>query len=179
MLNPLYFIALLPDEEIKQEVTAFKQECAELFNASHALKSPPHVTLIPPFRSPPEKLDDLKSLLTDVAFDQFSFTVKLDGFNCYRPRVIFVDVMRSNALEELQKRLESSLIEKLDLKSKHRQGFNPHMTIAHRDLKEERFLEAWTHFSNRKYARIFRATGLSLMKHSAGEWKLEEHFDFG
>ena len=46
----LYYIALLPPENIRQEVTALKEHAAEAFHSSKALNSPPHITLIPPFR---------------------------------------------------------------------------------------------------------------------------------
>jgi len=46
----LYFFAVVPPEEIQSSVTDIKQDFKERFNASHALKSPPHITLIPPFK---------------------------------------------------------------------------------------------------------------------------------
>ena len=45
-----FFIAILPPETIQREITDFKEEIARDFKSSHALKSPPHITLLMPFR---------------------------------------------------------------------------------------------------------------------------------
>ncbi|MFN6233029.1 MAG: 2'-5' RNA ligase family protein, partial [Microcystis sp.] len=46
----LFFIALLPPPEVQEIATKIKVEFAEIYNSRAALKSPPHVTLQPPFR---------------------------------------------------------------------------------------------------------------------------------
>jgi len=179
MPNPLFFIALLPDLEIQQEVTAFKQECARIFGARHALNAPPHVTLILPFRWPVSKLEGLNQVLLDFAYDQFAFWLELDGFGCFRPRVLFVDVVSNKSLTGLQAGLQAQLSTQLGMRPRSGHGFHPHMTIAHRDLQESIFPEAWAHFSSRAYKRLFRAEGLALLRHEDNRWKVEGQFAFG
>ena len=43
-INPLYFIALIPETRIMENVRVLKEEMRLKFNASHALKSPAHIT---------------------------------------------------------------------------------------------------------------------------------------
>ncbi len=179
MPDPLFLIAILPDLEIQQEVTAFKQECAQLFQASHSLNAPPHITLIPPFRWPLEQLESLKDVLLDFSYDQLFFNISLDGFNSFPPRVVFVGVKENEDLTELQSGLVGHLFQKLNLKSKRGHGYHPHMTIAHRDLQESVFPMAWEHFSAKNYKRLFRAEGVSLMGHRGGKWEILEQFAFG
>ncbi|MFQ5448773.1 MAG: 2'-5' RNA ligase family protein, partial [Saprospiraceae bacterium] len=85
----LFFIALLPDEEIRREYTPYKNDCARKFGTSHALKSPPHITLVPPFRWREEQLEALKDTLDLFALGQEPFEVQLRHFNCFKPRVIY------------------------------------------------------------------------------------------
>ena len=179
MQHPLYFIALLPDLEIQQEVTAFKQECAVQFNASHALKSPPHITLIPPFRWNPKEMEKLKLSLVDFAFDQLSFSIYLNGFASFPPRVLFVDVEQNETLVALQSDLLKHLQQQLHFKNKNAQRFHPHMTIAHRDLEEAVFPTAWAYFSKIKYERQCLAGDLVLLQHINRKWEILERFDFG
>lgn len=47
-MSSLYFLAVIPPEPVFSEVMAFKKEMSERFSSSRALKSPPHITLLPP-----------------------------------------------------------------------------------------------------------------------------------
>ena len=174
-----YFIAVLPDPVIREEVTAFKLECDRLFEARHSLKSPPHLTLIPPFRWPPGKRYELREALVEFAAQEMPFAVELENFNCFEPRVLYVDVKKNEELKALQARLAGFLDRRLGFRQKRGHGFNPHMTIAHRDLKEERFSEAWAHFSQKRYRRQFTEDKLALLRHSNGKWEVEAWFPMG
>ena len=58
-----YFLAILPPEKIATEIVAFQKEIEDEFGAIHAQKTPPHITIIPPFECAPEKLPELTSML--------------------------------------------------------------------------------------------------------------------
>lgn len=176
--HPLFFIALLPDAALQAEVTAFKQYCARHFGASHALKSPPHITLVSPFRWPTDRLPALAAALAEFSEKQPAFDIELRDFGCFAPRVLFVDVVKNPNLEALEANLVVTLEQKIDLNRKTGHGFHPHMTIAHRDLQERIFPEAWTHFSALEFRRSFLASGLSLLRHSGGKWVVEMNFSF-
>ena len=178
MRDPLFFIALLPTEDIQQEVTNFKLDCARRFNASHALKTPPHLTLIPPFPWPQARLGELGGALDDFANCQTTFEVKLQNFNYFQPRVIFVDVVENQQLEKLQLALFHHLKKSVGLEDERGNRFHPHMTIAHRDLKPGEFPKAWAHFSKIEYRRTFKAEKLTLLEHLNSRWEICEDFHF-
>ncbi|MEZ4957477.1 MAG: 2'-5' RNA ligase family protein [Saprospiraceae bacterium] len=179
MQNPLLLIALLPDPNIQQEVTAFKEECALLFKASHAFNSPPHITLQAPFRWHEERWEELKIALAAFASGQPSFTIELNGFSHFADRVLFVDVQHNESLENLKKGLDVYLLEKIGLQSKSDHPFRPHMTIAHRDLATSIFPAAWLHFSAIIYQRKFLVNDLAILKHTNKKWEIQERFCFG
>jgi len=56
--------------------------------------------------------------------------------------------------------------------------FNPHMSIAHRDLDKNLFPDAWKEFKNKEYQRSFSFKKLSLLKHNGRSWDINEEFKF-
>jgi 2'-5' RNA ligase len=100
--EPLLFIALLPPMEVQNEVTQIKQYFAQNYNSSHALKSPPHVTLQPPFKWLTEDFDLLKECLTEFAKTYAPIPITLSGFGSFPPRVIYVNVIKTPELMEIQ-----------------------------------------------------------------------------
>lgn len=178
MREPLFFIALLPSDDIQREVTNFKKDCAHRFNASHALKTPPHLTLIPPFPWPRTRLGELGDALDDFALEQSAFEVELYNFNCFKPRVIFVDVVENQQLKDLQSALFYYLEKSVNLTDERGNRFHPHMTIAHRDLQHWIFPEAWAYFSKMEYRRKFQVDRISLMEHVHGRWEIYEEYVF-
>ncbi|MBK7871404.1 MAG: 2'-5' RNA ligase family protein [Saprospiraceae bacterium] len=180
MQELLFFIAVLPDAIIQQEVTRFKEYLSEHFGASHALKSPPHITLFPPFRWQENKLNELISILDKFAAAEKTFSLSLKNFNAFAPRVIYVDVERNESLQELQNKLETFLESELNLKNERgHHGFNPHMTIAHKDLKRELFPKAWQYFSQQEYARTCKIENITLLKYNKNRWDIFEAFPLG
>ncbi len=178
MRDPLFFIAILPGEEIQREVTGFKQECARRFKASHSLKSPPHLTLIPPFPWPQSKLGELGKALKDFTLNKTQFDIELKNFSSFPPRVIFVDVVENQPLKDLQLALFHHLKKTIGLEDERGNRFHPHMTIAHRDLKSRVYPDAWAYFSKMEYQRTFQADGISLLEHLKGRWEVREHYFF-
>ena len=174
MSDSLFFIALLPNLEIQQEVTAFKNEAAKNFEASKALNSPPHITLQAPFRWGLRNLDVLKQSLLDFSNNQKKIFLHLDGFDCFRPKTIFVKVEPNDDLTRLQGELENYLATALGLEKRSQRNFHPHMTVAFRDLRREKFDNAWAYFSSLAYQRFFEADRLSLLQHNGKFWEIRE-----
>jgi len=173
----LYFIAVIPPELIQNEVTEFKNHFLEKYGIRQALKSPPHITLHPPFNWPESKEDDLKEGLTRFAAKNNRFSITLNGFGAFKPRVIFVDALHNKELELLFERIEYYLERKWDIDNQLRKGrkFNPHMTIAFRDLTKEQFFHSWPEFKDRNYQREFIANDISLLRHNGKFWDVIDY----
>ena len=176
MKKPLYFIAILPDAGIRAEVTRFKNYAAEHFKSSHALRSPPHITLFPPFLWAPEEKNRLVDNLRLFAQGERPFPVMLNNFNCFAPRVIFIDIQENTVLQGIQSRLEKQLKTTIGLSNPSRRDFHPHMTIAFKDLRRSIFPKAWEYFSGLTYKRLFSADALSLLQHNGKIWTVYQEF---
>ncbi|NRB52236.1 MAG: 2'-5' RNA ligase family protein [Saprospiraceae bacterium] len=174
----LFFIAVLPPAEIQEEVTAFKEYAATEFNSKHALRSPPHITLIPPFRWASSERDKLIRFLEGFTFSPSTIALTLENFDCFAPRVIFVDVNAELLLQQMQVQLKTEIAQHLGIEHKGPFGFHPHMTIAFRDLVEDVFQTAWAYFSTQSYLRTFAVQELTLLKHHQKGWQVDGSFLF-
>lgn len=170
-IEQLYFIGLLPPAAIQQEVTAFKQQALERFKAGHALASPSHVTLIPPFRSTRTDF----SAIREFASQHNPIDMALAGFGRFDQKVIFVGVTPTDPLIALQKDLELYVHYYLGVVPDY-QPYQPHMTVAFKDLKRPVFPQAWAYFSEQTYERTFTANALSLLKYNGKTWEVAEEW---
>lgn len=178
MKDPIFFLAVLPPQEIAKEITGFKKYAAEHFESSHSLKSPPHVTIFPPFRWKESELYKLEKQIKIVVKATEPFYVQLENFSCFSPKVIYVDVHKSEELKDLNKALKIRFLQELGLSDKSPHPFTPHMTIAFKDLKRPFFLRAWAHYSQLRYERIFKTEKLVMLKHNGAYWEVFKSFPF-
>lgn len=167
----MYFIALVAPPEINQQVLKWKTWMKERFDCTVALKSPAHITLVPPFWMNPNLETALQTSLGQFSFLQNSFPIWLHDFFHFKPRVIFVNVNKNEQLNSLHGDLNRFLlkadnypVEKDDC------SFEPHVTIATRDLHKKAFHEAWEYFKDKKYEAEWPLRGISLLRHNKQKW---------
>ncbi len=175
----LYFIAIVPPREVREQVVALQLEMKRHFRAGHALKSPPHITLQMPFRLAPELLGKLENVLSHFATSRQPFILELDGFDCFAPRVIFIRVRDHGPVKTLATGLKSVLLEKQIVSVRGGAApLHPHMTVATRDLDEARFATAWAAYQNRSFKENFKVNRLILLKHNGKFWDTYTDFEF-
>jgi len=168
----LYYIALLPPEDIRQEVTALKEHAAEAFHSSKALNSPPHITLIPPFRIEISREAELLERVHACRRPWVSFPVVLDGFDHFSNEVIYVNVCPNPALNAFRAELMACLDPDMVTETARTRPFRPHMTVAFRDLTPDGFLAAWQYYGNVNYSRDFSAFPPVVLRHTGRIWSV-------
>jgi len=176
-----FFIALLPPLAIQSYVNQLKQEFADRYASRGAQRSPPHITLQPPFEWLVEQVPVLEECLINFTANRESVPVMLSGFGAFPPRVIYINVVKTQVLLTLQTDLmvylEATLGIKLDPVSKNR-AFSPHMTVAFRDLTRQNFRVAWSEFQQRHLQFEFTATELTLLIHDGRRWNVKSNSQF-
>lgn len=175
-MSSLYYIAILPNEEVAKQITDFKLYAKSNFDTQRALTSPAHITIIPPFRL--KKGVDINTVLHTVeAFcnNQDTFSIALRNFDRFGNRVIFVNVQPNAALEKMWQKLYLILAEAYQIKQS-RTDFHPHITVAFKDLDEEQFPDAWSYFSSIEYAATFEVRQLAILKHNGKHWEVMQQF---
>ncbi len=175
----LYFIALLPTENISKKIIAIKQEFVEKYNSRKSLNSPPHITLQASFKRPADTELIMIKGLNEFAKRQHPFEVRLEGFGAFPLRVIYINVTEHAPVKLLHNQLKTFLKDKLDLsKEDITRKFSPHLTVATRDLSKKQFHKAWPQFENREFEYSFSASGISLLKHNKKYWEVLKSFEF-
>ncbi|EAZ94336.1 2'-5' RNA ligase family protein [Crocosphaera chwakensis] len=175
-----FFIALLPPKDVQEEVTKIKEYFKDIYNSKAALKSPPHVTLQPPFEWDTENLPPLIQELNYFSQSQQSFSMTLRGFSAFKPRVIYIDVLKTSELLSIQKSLMFHLESSLNIVhqvSKSR-PFSPHLTLAFRDLTKKNFYRAWPEFKDKEIYYNFVINEITLLIHNGRNWDIHSEYCF-
>ncbi|SKB40561.1 2'-5' RNA ligase [Salegentibacter holothuriorum] len=176
---PLYFLAIIPPEEIGKRIKSLKLEIAEKYEAKHALKLPAHITLQIPFKISETEEGKLIDSLKSFAENQKSFQLNLEDFGRFGQKVIFINIEDHKELISLHADLQIILHKNFILK-KHEtfSKIHPHITLASRDLHHKQFPKAWADFKSRTFAASFTVESFSLLKHDGKVWHHCTNFDF-
>lgn len=179
MNKKLYFIALIPPEDIERSIHTIKEEIAEKYDSKKALKLPAHITLEPPFKLSEKEEHKVCEPLKHFAENQKPIQVHLMNFGAFTPRTIFLKVKNQESVMKLHENLQQEL-KKSNFKKegKKEQTFHPHMTVAFRDLEKEQFKAAWADFQNRKFETSFFAKKVFLLKHNGKIWEVYKAYNF-
>ena len=174
-----YFLAIIPPEPLQSQIQTIKEHFQKQFHSKGALRSPAHITLHMPFLWKLKKEENLIHLLAQASNYQ-EFTLKLNGFGAFAPKTIFIKNDLCSELESFQRELSLYARRNLNLfNSTHNNGFNPHLTVAFRDLKKEMFFEAWTEFEEKEFTAEFNVSSFWLLKHDGQKWHAYREFPFG
>ena len=167
----LYFIAIVLPPNLNEEILSYKKLVLERFSCKVGLKSPAHITIVPPFWL---EEDNEKQLLTDVELLSHNiapFFIATNNFSAFKPRTIFIDVQKNESLNQVKKISDGFFKQKpgYKIKIEHR-PFHPHITIATRDLHKKTFYEAWQLFRDKEFKKEWMACGLSVLRHNKKNW---------
>lgn len=175
-----FFIALLPPQDIQDYANEIKEYFAQSYDSRHAQKSPPHITLQPPFEWHLDNVSVLEQCLQTFAETRTLVPVTLNGFGAFVPRVIYINVLKTPELLAVQKDLMTYLETSLGIVnsvSKSR-PFAPHLTVAFKDLTRQNFRAAWREFERRQLEFEFVASQLTLLVHDGKRWNVCTEFPF-
>ena len=176
----LYFIAIIPDSELRERIRKVKERMKAEYGAGHALKSPAHITLQMPFKRSPEDETSISGALRRFVTGEKSFTVDLDGFGAFAPRVIFIKISEPEPVRALHSRLKQVLITELHFsQAEIMKDVQPHITVATRDLAKEAFSEAWPELQKEEFIASFDVRSIFLLKHNGRNWDILGEFSFG
>lgn len=174
-----YFIAIVPPEPLLSEIQNIKQSVFDNYQSKGALRSPGHITLHMPFSFDERKEDKLIECLSVFKFHQ-SFSILLKNYDCFEPRVVFINVEEQMELLDLQKQVVNHIKRTLNIfnQSDDMRGFHPHVTVAFRDLKKPAFYKVWEEYQSKSFNQNFNCQSFCLLKHEKDKWTVFKEFDF-
>jgi len=168
-----YFLALLPPMLLAEQLAQLKEQLQERFHVKYALKSPSHLTLKMPFSYNEAKEAQLQEQLMQFLKEQDPFLVEVAGIGNFGQRVIYHRVIPCENLTSLQIGLRSFCKKSLHLVEElSDRNFQPHLTLAYKDLKASQFDEVLAFARENAVAAEFMADKLFLLKRVEGRWKI-------
>lgn len=173
----LFYIAISCPPEIDGKIEEMKDYMQKQFGCRAARKSPAHLTIVPPFRAENELQNELVNFVTAFNFGMVPFDVKLKGYGQFAERVLFADIENPNEpLNSLEKDCMTEFTEKFPgIIFGMKPEFNPHVTIATRDIPEGALAMARAYFEeNHPLEMSFSARELVLYRLENGWWKKVE-----
>ena len=175
-----YFIGLLPPPALETSPHQVKADLKTHFQVKYALQSPAHLTLKMPFRYKEAKEQELVIRITSLLEGQQSFSLQLKGIGHFGRRNIHHQVAPSSPLLELQTKFREfckrylHLVEELSDRN-----FQPHLTLAYKDLKEGHFEEVLAFVKKNAIKADFLVDRAYLLKNVEGRWKVVAPLIFG
>jgi 2'-5' RNA ligase len=176
-MGNLYFIAIIPPKEICDSIIAIQSEFVIHFGSKAALKVIPHITIKAPFKLPVSAHPELEKWFLNLSIPIDPFQVELGNFGAFANKkhpVIYIHPVINPSLvalhNEITHRLELSFPE-LKSRETHR-DFNPHVTVAFKDLSSYQFREAWKLYQSKEYRAVFVATQIHLLHHDGSRWNV-------
>ena len=151
----------------------------ERYECKVGLKSPAHITIVPPFWLHPEKEPNLLGDMDLLGSQLSPFPLYTNHFSAFKPRTIFIDVVESEALKAVKKLADRFFKERphYGIKVENR-PFHPHITIATRDLHKSTFAEAWPYFKEKEFKKEWTVEGISLLRHNKKNWDVIQTSQF-
>jgi 2'-5' RNA ligase len=172
----LYFIAIIPPAEIRKAITQIKKDFVEQFKSSKAQRVIPHITLKAPFKFPAEKHTEVLRWFASTNIAVNSFQQELKDFGSFankRNPVIFIEPVMNESLKTLQKNILNHFIKEFGKEqvAQNEYKFNPHMTVAYRDLLYHQYKIAWEEYQLKKFKAIFEVSSFHLLQHDGKKWE--------
>jgi 2'-5' RNA ligase len=166
----MYFMAIVLPSHLNEKAAHWKNYMFEKYKCKVGLKSPAHITLIPPFWMEEMQEQIFLNNIDTIATTLSPFIIKCNNFSAFKPRTIFIDVHPNEQLIKLKAAVDS-FFKKSDFKIKlDRRPFHPHITIATRDLFKKSFYEAWPFFAEQKFEEEWQVNSLSVLRHNKKNW---------
>lgn len=143
----------------------------EKYNCKVGLKSPAHITLVPPFWLEDEKENQLTSDIDFASARLHPFSISANNFSAFKPRTIFIEIVANEQLHRTKKATDEVFKNnpfyniKIDTRP-----FHPHITIATRDLFKKSFFEIWPWFAEKKFEEHWICEGISILRHNKKNW---------
>jgi len=171
LIRPLYLVALLPPEPVFAQTWALKQEVHRLTGSRNAVRLPPHITLLPPFREAADFEATCAAALTTFAATQASFLVSLEDFEWFGDHTLFVGVRTTADLQAFHARLLAWCATHLPTIPHEARAYTPHLTLATRDLPPAQVPVLRQLFGERTYRAAFAVTNFTLFRHDGQHWQ--------
>ncbi len=169
-----HFIGVL----LPEDITLTLEDCRRYMHGTYGCKSghgtPIHVTLVPPFRLPePYRTADIVRALADgPAAAGLAFTARIEQFDAFGDRTLFARVIADARWEALRDAAVTALLQACPgCTGKDRRPFQPHATVANRDIPPGAVTAALAVMNELHLSEAFPVSSITVFERKDGSWK--------
>jgi 2'-5' RNA ligase len=167
-----FFAAVLAPEGLAAAIHEYRLWIGSRYGCSSGFRTPPHVTLIPPFElAGTEDLPDLELALAEFARGQPPFLARVEGFGAFGDRTVFASPVEQPEWGALHRNLYRHIGHDFPgLIRPDKRPFHPHVTIANRDIPSGASLEILAHLRAAGINVDYPVDHLALMEYESWAW---------
>jgi 2'-5' RNA ligase len=178
MQRILKLIAVMPPEPVYAEIRRKQQFIADTWGPKHALRTPPHITLIPPILLTSSEAGWLYGMADALSAMFPPFEILLQGYGSFRPRVVFINIVNKTALKDLQETWLHAVRSKMPhvLDTYPDRPFHPHLTLAHKDVTKPQFEQIWRFYEDKQYEAVLHVDAFYILQHGENGWTVEKKY---
>ncbi len=176
----LKLLAIVLPEPVFSLVVEQQNYIASTWGPRRALQTPPHLTLIEPLALSDDQITILENLCTKLTAIQTPFHIRVSGYSAFMPRVIFMNPILPPELLLLQTEMRNKIRELMPdvLKKYQDRTFDPHITLAHRDVNPDQFNLMWKHYQHLHLDLEFQVNTFHVLGHRTDGWAIEKEYIF-
>ena len=177
-----HFIGVLAPEDITETLESCRRYMSQKYGCQSGYGTPIHITLVPPFRLPEEHTTKelAAAIQQGVLAGGFSgFDAHVNGFDAFGDRTIFAKVEASKAWVDLRDKVLSAVLAAVPgATKKDTRPFQPHLTVANRDIPAGASTEALQTFNELNLAEVFRVDNITVFERNGGRWYTAATLEF-
>lgn len=175
-MKSLYFVAILPPKSIEERIDSVRKEFSDTYKSYEALKPPVHLTLKEPFTLDPKDEALLLRKLDSLSFIHQPFEQELKDFDRFQKHTIYIKANKCAEINSLKKNMKKVFKDYFFNVQQDQMPFNPHYTIAYRDIPEKMFDLAWEDYQQKTFEANFTCHHFTLLKHNGTRWVPKQDF---
>ena len=169
-----HFIGVLLPEDITLTLEGCRRYMHEVYGCKSGHGTPIHVTLVPPFRLQEEySTADLISVIEkEVLPKGLGFTAHINNFDAFGDRTLFANVVAGDAWTRLRDKTVQALLNTCPgCTKKDKKPFQPHATVANRDIPVGIMTKALQVMNELNLAEDFPVDNITIFERKGNRWE--------
>lgn len=168
-----HFIGVLLPEDITLTLEDCRRYMREAYGCKSGHGTPIHVTLLPPFRLQEEYSTEnlARAIEKEVLPKGLGFTAHIDNFNAFGDRTLFANVVAGDEWTRLRDETVKAVLNACPgCTKKDQRPFQPHGTVANRDIPAGVMTEALQVMNELKLVEDFPVDNITIFERRGSRW---------
>lgn len=177
-----HFLGVLVPDDITETLESCRRYMNQKYGCKSGYGTPIHITLVPPFRldeayTTKDIVAAVQKLVSSAEFS--GFTAHIDNFDAFGDRTVFAKVSASKQWTDLRDKVFSAVSGAVTGSlRKDTRPFQPHLTVANRDIPAGASTEALQAFNELNLVEEFQIDNITVFERNGGRWNAAATLEF-